>query len=161
MKENWKDIKGYEGLYQVSDRGRIKSLANNKSKSEKIIKLREDKNGYLQVNLHKGNKSTTKKVHRLVAEAHIPNPCNKPYINHKDYKPSNNNVENLEWCTQKENIDYSLSKPVYRNHDGKTTIYNSISEASRITGHSAVSIRKWCENNNNVIWTYRKPLNVP
>ena len=161
MKENWKDIKGYEGIYQVSDKGRIKSLANNKTRKEKILKLRKDKNGYLEVNLHKDNKSITRKVHRLVAEAFISNPYNKPYINHKDCNPSNNNADNLEWCTQKENIDYSLSKPVCKIHDNKTIFYNSISEASRITGHSHMSIRKWCVNKNNTIWKYQTPSDVP
>ena len=104
--EEFKDIKGYEGLYQVSSLGRVKSLGNNKTKKEKILKLIEHSQGYLIVNLYKEGKRKTIKIHRLVAEAFIDNPNNYPIINHKDENPSNNNVENLEWCNHKYNVNY-------------------------------------------------------
>lgn len=105
-REEWKDIKGYEGIYQISNMGRVKSLSNGKYKKEKIRKYRKDKDGYLQLNLHKNNVMTTFKVHRLVAEAFIPNPHNLPQVNHKDEDKTNNRVDNLEWCTVEYNNNY-------------------------------------------------------
>ena len=103
LNEIWKPIKGYEGLYEVSNFGRIKSLKFGK---ERILKGSKDKYGYLQVVLSKNNKSKTFKVHRLVSEAFIPNPDNLPQVNHKDENPSNNNVNNLEWCDKTYNNNY-------------------------------------------------------
>lgn len=102
-KEIWKDILGYEGLYQVSNFGRVKSLKFGK---ERILKLTKDKDGYLIVNLYKAGRIKTVKVHRLVAEAFLPNPDNLPLINHKDEDKSNNIVSNLEWYDVKYNTNY-------------------------------------------------------
>ena len=113
--ENWKDIKGYEGFYQVSDCGRIKSLERDvfnyrgtltRHTEEKILAPALNGIGYSFVNLHKNGKSKVILVHRLVAEAFIPNPENKPQVNHKDEVKSNNAVDNLEWCTSKYNVNY-------------------------------------------------------
>ena len=108
--EKWKDIERYEGLYQVSNLGRVKSLSRrdrlNRVIQEKILKLRSDKKGYLLVNLYKEGKRKTYKVHRLVAQAFIPNPEDKPEVNHKDEDKTNNKVENLEWVTSKEKCNY-------------------------------------------------------
>ena len=107
--EEWKDIKNYEGLYQISSLGRVKSLPkerNNGINNEIILKQCTDKKGYKRVNLYKNKKSTRVLVHRLVAEAFLNNPNNYPLINHKDENPSNNKVENLEWCTYKYNNNY-------------------------------------------------------
>ena len=103
MKEIWKDKKDYEGHYQVSNWGRVKSIKFGK---ERILKLTKDKDGYFFVNLYKNNKSKTFKVHRLVAEAFLPNTDNLPLINHKDEDKSNNIVSNLEWCDRKYNCNY-------------------------------------------------------
>ena len=103
MKEIWKDKKDYEGHYQVSNWGRVKSIKFGK---ERILKLTKDKDGYFFVNLYKNNKSKTFKVHRLVAEAFLPNSDNLPLINHKDEDKSNNIVSNLEWCDVKYNTNY-------------------------------------------------------
>lgn len=102
MTEVWKDIIGYEGLYQVSNLGRVKSL---KHSEEWFLKYRLNKKGYASVVLFKGTVSSKKQfmVHRLVADAFIPNPENKPQINHKDGNKLNNSVENLEWVTNYEN----------------------------------------------------------
>lgn len=106
-KEIWKDIEGYEGLYQVSNFGRIKSLKDNHGNTrEKILKLWKEKDGYLQVFLCKNGKGKTCTVHRLVANAFIENPNNLPMINHKDENKTNNCVENLEWCDAKYNNNY-------------------------------------------------------
>lgn len=101
--EEFKDIKGYEGKYQISNFGRVKSLWFGK---EKILKPIEHSQGYLTVILYKNRKIKTIKIHRLVAEAFISNPHNYPCVNHKDENPANNCVDNLEWCTQKYNVNY-------------------------------------------------------
>lgn len=104
--EVWKDIEGFEGLYEVSSLGRIKTLHYYGGNQTRILKLQSDKNGYLTVGLHKGGVTYQKKVHRLVAIAFIPNPENLPQVNHKDEDKENNCVENLEWCTSKYNVNY-------------------------------------------------------
>ena len=120
--EIWEDIADYEGLYQVSSLGRVKSLGNYKSSKEKILKPFSNKDGYLNVKLCKEGKRKQYLVHRLVAKAFIPNPENKLEVNHKDEDKTNNKVENLEWMTCKENINYgtrnersrkSQSRPIY------------------------------------------------
>lgn len=105
MKEIWKDIVGYEGLYQVSNLGRVKSLnkmAGWSDRAEKILTPRKIQ-GYLIAHLGCCNKFKNMSVHRLVATAFIPNRENKPCVNHIDGNKLNNNVENLEWCTRSEN----------------------------------------------------------
>ena len=103
MDEIWRDIKGYEGLYQVSNKGRVKSLKYGK---ERILRPRDNGDGYLNVVLYKNTASQSRCIHRLVAEVFIPNTQNKPQINHKDECKTNNTVENLEWATAKENSNY-------------------------------------------------------
>lgn len=115
MQEIWKDIKHYEGLYQVSNLGNVKTLDkyvnsgiknNNKVKRKGKLLKQYNKRGYLQVTLTHNNKRKYVGVHRLVAQAFIPNPNNLPQVNHKDEDPLNNHVENLEWCTAKYNCNY-------------------------------------------------------
>ena len=115
IKEYWKDKKDYEGHYQVSNCGRVKSIKFGK---EKILKQSKDKKtGYLHVGLCKENILKHFLVHRLVAEAFLDNPDNLPQVNHKDENPQNNVVSNLEWCDAKYNVNYGTrterySKPV-------------------------------------------------
>lgn len=109
--EIWKDVQGYEGLYQVSSLGRIRSLPRGKQwpyrkTHNNIRKPKLTKRGYYSINLCKRNKTKWHLVHRLVALAFIPNPDNLPHINHKDENPANNSAENLEWCTPKYNANY-------------------------------------------------------
>lgn len=100
MEEIWKDIEGYEGLYKISSKGRVLSLKRNIVMKPKINK------GYFRVDLSKMGIQRTFSIHRLVAEAFIPNPDNLPQVNHKDEDPSNNCVENLEWCDCTYNNNY-------------------------------------------------------
>lgn len=107
IKEEWKPVTGYEGYYEVSNLGRVKSLPRGKQwpyrQTHNNIRKQHIKNGYLQVNLSKGNNVKWIGVHRLVAMAFIPNPNNYPQVNHIDECKTNNVVTNLEWCTQSQN----------------------------------------------------------
>lgn len=111
MKEVWKDIEGYEGLYQISNFGNVKSLdrkvnaKNNKKRLIKgtFLKLRFNNRNYNIVSLYKNNIQEVRFIHRLVAETFIPNPENKPEVNHIDGDKQNNKIDNLEWCTRTEN----------------------------------------------------------
>lgn len=94
----WKDIPGYEGIYQISNYGEVKSLNYHNTSKERILKPAKDKKGYLRCALSKQNKLVTFKIHRLVASVFIPNPLNLPMVNHIDCKKTNNHVSNLEWC---------------------------------------------------------------
>lgn len=108
--EEWRDIEGYEGLYQISNLGRVKSLeridGNNHPVKEKIIKPYKTIGGYIQICLWKNGKVKHFQIHRLVAQAFIPNPNNLPECNHKDENPLNNCADNIEWCDHKYNINY-------------------------------------------------------
>lgn len=97
----WRDIPNYEGLYQVNRIGQIKSL-----KTGELRSLQWDRNGYRNVRLYKDGKYYTEMVHRLVAEAFIPNPLNLPEINHINEVKHDNHVDNLEWCTREYNMNY-------------------------------------------------------
>ena len=115
--EIWKDIEGYEGLYQVSNLGRVKSLdrvVEGKSSSTrlhrgKILSPGIGSTGYYMVVLYKDGGGCSYTVHRLVSNTFIPNPHNHPYINHKDENKLNNNVDNLEWCTHQYNMNYGTA----------------------------------------------------
>lgn len=116
MKEEWRDIKGYEGLYQVSNLGRVRN------KTQYILSAGQSKRRYLTVSLWKNNKGKTFFVHRLTAEAFISNIENKYDVNHKNGNKIDNRVQNLEWTTRAENIRHSYKvlkrKPSWLN---KTT----------------------------------------
>lgn len=113
--EVWRDVKGYEGKYQVSNYGNVKSIERKTKRNDGVLytvlgKAKKPTKwgaGYEVVNLWKSNKQHMEYVHRLVAEAFIKNPENKPYINHIDGNKTNNNVDNLEWCTAHENADHA------------------------------------------------------
>ena len=127
MIEVWKDIRGYEGLYQVSSLGKVKSCEKMifhfrgglRKLKEKERKLVFDSDGYLVVDLYKEGKGKMNKVHRLVATAFIENTQNKKCVNHKNGIKSDNKVENLEWCTNSENqihaFETGLKKPQINN----------------------------------------------
>ena len=108
--EIWKPIKDYEGLYEVSNLGRVKSLNYRKTGKEKILKNMKNNNGYLVVGLTKNGKRKNYLIHRLVAEAFIPNTEGKPHIDHINTIKNDNSVENLRWVTNKENNNNPLTK---------------------------------------------------
>jgi hypothetical protein len=172
--EQWKNVVGYEGLYLISSHGRVFSVRSNRT-----IKTAETRGGYYNVELNLNGKSEKKFVHRLVAEAFIENPHNFPIVNHKDENPSNNHVENLEWCTYKYNVNYGdciekrvrntrrrrgadapNSKNVYQfDLNGNLVAeYVSCAEAAQKTGFSHKSISKGCTGRLKVykgyVWSY-------
>ena len=99
--EIWKDIEGYEGIYQVSNLGRVKRVTTGR-----ILNSGKNRGGYLYVNLCKQRVVSNKRIHRLVAQAFIPNPENKPQVNLIDEYKTSNMVSNLEWSTAKENTNH-------------------------------------------------------
>lgn len=184
LNEIWKDIKGYEGLYQVSNFGRVKSLERIKNGrktlneeysslpvKERILKPSITNSGYLQVVLFKNNVGTTCKIHRLVAEAFLPNPNNYPCVNHKNCIKTDDTVENLEWCDYQYNNTYAdrmdkikqkLSKPVLQyDLDGNfIKEWNSPLEASiTLFGKKVFSIYECCNGKRKsaggYIWKYK------
>lgn len=151
MKEIFKEIEGYENLYQISDQGTVKALGNDRTRKDRILKPAKDKKGYLVVGLSKQGKLKTHRVHRLVAQAFIPNPQNLEQVNHKDEDKTNNQLTNLEWCTRLYNNNYgtrnkriaeSRSKQVLCVETGK--IYHSIKEVHRQLGLSRGNISSAC-----------------
>ena len=165
--EIWCPIKGYEGLYEVSDKGRVRSL---KSGKERILKPLRIKTGYLQVQLLKNGEQKMYLVHRLVAQTFTPNPYNLQEVNHKDEDKDNNSVQNLEWCDRKYNINYGnrnqmvsikLSKPIlqYTKSGGFIREWKSTYDIERNLGyfHNCIS---YCCNGKlksayGYVWKYK------
>ena len=147
MKEIWRDIKGYERKYMVSNLGRVKSLNYRNTCKEGIMKGRDDGNGYLKVQLCKDGKVKNCRINRLVAMAFIPNPNNLPEVNHKDKIRTNNRVDNSEWCTSQYNIEYSQAKAVIgiNKVSGLILEFPSLMEASRQMGISQGNITMCCQ----------------
>ena len=168
MVEEYRDIIGFEGIYKVSNYGNVKSLGNSKSRKEKLLKSQRKTNGYLSVTLYKNGKSKSYFVHRLVAQAFIPNPESKPEVNHINGIKTDNNVKNLEWNTRTENEQHAYttglcdagkkakSRPVLCVTTGK--IYESMTEAARQTGTSHSNIHKCCNGKRKIAggfeWQY-------
>jgi hypothetical protein len=178
--EEWRDIVGYEGYYQVSSCGRVRSV-DRKIKTGrgyischvkgKIMKIKVHRTGYLEVSLSINGKSKTHKVHRLVSAAFIPNPQNHKEVNHKDENKANNNVDNLEWCTSKYNANYGERnrKSALARSKGIVQIdargiavakYDSLTNAGKSVGGNAQGVFL-CANNiikkyKGYIWKYKE-----
>lgn len=168
MEEIWKDIEGYEGLYQVSNMGRVRSLRRNI-----ILKSKRETNEYERVVLSTNNIPKLYSIHRLVAMAFIPNPNNYPIVNHKDEDRTNNRVDNLEWCTQKYNVNYgtgiakrarSQSKKVLQFKPDGTFVkeWESTMEIGRAMNKSQAHIVDVCNGKRRIaygyIWKYKKEI---
>lgn len=168
LNEEFKPIKDYEGLYEISNYGRVKSLEKNNGfvyQNNKILKAPIDKDGYLRYCLAKNKNNKYIYGHRLVAEAFIPNPNNLPQINHKNEIKNDNRVDNLEWCTNKYNVNYGsrnqkVSKIVnqYDLQNNFIKTWCSMSEAARKLKLDSSAIAKCCRGKlktcGNYIWKY-------
>lgn len=172
LEEEWRPVAGFEGIYEVSSSGKVRSLdryKQNHSKKQLVkgVELRphDDTRGYLKVSLSKSGIVKSYKIHRLVAEAFIPNKFNKGDVNHKNGRRKDNRVENLEWCTRSENILH-MYRELENNPRKKTPVvcvetdeeYESCMEAQRSTGIpntniNAAAHQKVCKTNDRVYKT--------
>ena len=167
--EIWKDIKGYEGLYQVSNLGRVKSLPKVDSKycKEKLLKSHTNKiTGYSQIILCKDAKRHCCYIHRLVAETFIANPNNKLEVNHISGIKEDNRVENLEWSTRQENVVHSYKKGLrktrritqYDKQGNFIKCWDSIQQASKtlniFPSRIGLNLKNKCETAGGFIWRY-------
>lgn len=162
MEEIWKDIKGYENMYQISNFGRVKSLPRKYAGTKtRILKPHLEKDGYLRVKLSKNNKSICCKVHRLVCESFIKNPNNLDTVNHIDKNKQNNNVLNLEWMSNINNIRYSQNKKVVQYDKNYNLIkeFNSMIEAQNELKINKSNICQCClgkrKTAGGYIWKYK------
>ena len=170
--ETWKAIAGYEGIYEVSDQGRVKSLKHGK---EKILKLGNNNWGYLMVCLYKDGNAKQLYVHRIVAEAFIPNPQGLETVNHKDEVKTNNVACNLEWMSIKDNLNYgthnkrmtetqindknkSKAVQMFDRQGNLLAIFPSTREAWRVTGIASPHISSCCNGKlksaGGYVWKY-------
>ena len=174
MPDNWKDIRGFEGLYAVSEGGALKSLERMKpyrdgerKHHERIMSFRIIKGGYAQLDLCKNGIKRPYLVHRIVAETFVPNPKNLPQVNHKDGNKLNNCADNLEWCTAKENMIHSVKAGLRTDlkavdalsKEGRyIATYPSIKEAARALGVNHQNISSCCHGRTRscggFVWRY-------
>lgn len=170
MEEIWRNIEGYEGLYQVSNTGKVRN-----TKTGKIFKTQIEHCGYEYVILHKGKKEKLCLIHRLVALAFVPNPNNYPCVNHKDECKTNNVYTNLEWVDHKTNCNYGTRnkkisrahcKPIYQYSIDGTFIkeWNSINAAANYYNISSQRLSH-CVNGRSktsygYVWKYAKEKEV-
>jgi len=158
MQEVWKDIKEYEGRYQISNLAMVKSVqrikANARGKymaNERLLKTNISSSGYYRIVFKLNDKYKTYFLHRLLAIAFIPNPENKPFINHKDGNKLNNSLENLEWCTMSENRQHAYNTGLQNPTSGE------IHGMCKLTENQVIDIRKRINNgemNNEISKIY-------
>ena len=170
MEEVWKDVQGYEGLYQVSNLGNVKSFRESHKygkPKEFTLKPCLINSGYYVVTLYTGKERHKFQIHRMVANAFIPNPDNLPCVNHKDENKLNNCVDNLEWCTYQYNNNYGTARAraftsPYEPIRQKTidndviAVYKSPRIAARLLGKNPDLIRSWLKSGvgDGYMWEY-------
>lgn len=179
MTEIWKDIEDYEGLYQISNYGRVKSLDYNHTGRVKELAPRANRGGYLYINLYNKGIRKTHVIHRLVARAFIDNPNDYPVVNHKDCNKQNNHASNLEWCTISQNTKHAYDNGLINTRDiiikaskaNKKPVrcittskeFESAKEAEYIYGVSHSNIAACCKgkrksagklNGEKLVWEY-------
>jgi hypothetical protein len=172
VEEIWRDVPGYEGLYQVSDHGNVRSLNWRNLGHARNLYLKEHNRGYRHVELRKNGKAKAFTVHRLVAMAFIPNPNNYPVINHKDENKANNAADNLEWCNMSQNMKHTISlhqdryhvegKPFYRTEKviqmsqtgEQLKVWDNLITIKRETGWSQWSIDQCCRGIRKTAYGY-------
>lgn len=170
-KEIWKDVVGYEGLYEVSNLGNVRSVDFQGKKRIRLLKQATIGDGYLHVNLCKNGVHKTGYTHRLVAQAFISNPERKPVVDHINTIRTDNRLENLRWVTQRENVNHPITHK--RNADAQhykavcqyslsgilITEFKGIRIASRETNTNRVNISKCCKgmakSAGGYIWKYK------
>ena len=158
--EIWKPIEGFEGLYEISNIGRVKSIGTYNTCKRGIMNPMINSDGYLHVRLYNNGVSKNIAIHRLVAIAFIPNPNNYRYVNHKDENTKNNKVSNLEWCTNSYNLIYSKGKKVvqYSKEGEFIKEFNCVADASRECNIPTTNISKCCKGKRysagKFIWRY-------
>lgn len=150
----WKPVVGYEGLYEVSNTGLIKSLNMYRNKEPHLMSLTRRTDGYLKVGLSRNNTTKQFAVHRLVAEAFIPNPDNLEMVNHKDEDITNNNVNNLEWCTRSYNQLYSIGLHPERKQLFADNFKGLSSWTKKGVAHKNIQKVAIIDDNNNIIKTF-------
>lgn len=133
--EEWRDIKGYKGRYQVSNTGNVKSLNYRRTGKEKILEGVDNGHGYLYVSLSKDGKGKSCPVHKLVAQAFLDNPDNLPEVNHKDENKYNNCMDNLEYCSRSYNVNYGTgSKRSAEKRRNDTRISKAVIGINKVSG---------------------------
>ena len=167
--EIWRDVVGYENLYKISNLGNVKNCL-----SGRILKSSNDKDGYKLIGLYKNGVHKTHKIHRIVAQAFLPNQNNLPCVNHKDENKANNRVSNLEFCTQQYNLNYGshyervskalinrkdCSKLQFDKNGNFINEYHSVSDATRKTGVHQGNICMVCrgklKSTGGYVWKYK------
>ena len=149
--EQWRDAPGTDGLYKVSDFGRVARVKSRSGKNcFKIVKPVRGSIVYPTVHFSIGGKRKRMTIHRLVALAFIPNPDNLPQVNHKDENPCNNRADNLEWCTELYNHNYGTYREKHRRNNEHPILfrgirYRSIKDCARRTGHTPQTVKRHCE----------------
>lgn len=179
--EIWKDVVGYEGLYQVSNEGRVKTLNYKRTGTERIMRHETDKWGYFKLSLYKNGKMKSVRVHRIVAQAFIPNPQNLATVNHKNEIKTDNRVENLEWLSDYDNRMYGTrlarisiankGKFVNRKDQSKTVLqftkegefvaeFPSLKEVERQLGFNFGNLSNCCrgkiKHSYGYVWKYKE-----